>query len=66
VSNTSVNPARSIGAAVVAGGEALTQLWVFLLAPSLGGILAAAVWRLLSDERVVTPAPAAGPHPAVS
>ncbi len=47
VSNTSVNPARSLGAAVFAGGDALAQLWVFILAPTLGGVLAGLLWRVL-------------------
>lgn len=41
--NTSVNPARSLGPAVFVGGWALSQLWVFLVAPAVGAILAAAV-----------------------
>ncbi len=40
VSNTSVNPARSIGPALFAGGDAIAQLWVFILAPLLGGAIA--------------------------
>ncbi len=44
---TSVNPARSFGPAVMAGGDALAQLPVFLIAPLLGGALAAVVYRLL-------------------
>ncbi|KAA3609041.1 MAG: aquaporin Z [Planctomycetota bacterium] len=47
VTNTSVNPARSTGVAVFAGDWALTQLWVFWLAPIVGGILGAAVYRFL-------------------
>ncbi|MBY5163532.1 aquaporin [Salsipaludibacter albus] len=58
VSNTSVNPARSLAAAVFAGGDALAQLWVFILAPVVGGALAAVLWRLLGprvdDDEVVT------------
>lgn len=45
---TSVNPARSIGPAIFAGGEALSQLWIFILAPLCGGALAAGVWKCLS------------------
>lgn len=45
ITGTSVNPARSLGPAVFVGGDALTQLWLFILAPILGGILAAVVWK---------------------
>ncbi len=45
VTNTSVNPARSIGPALFVGGWALKQLWLFILAPLVGSILAAAVYR---------------------
>ncbi|MBM9467021.1 MIP/aquaporin family protein [Nakamurella leprariae] len=44
---TSVNPARSLGPALFEGGTALSQLWVFLLAPLVGGLLAALVHPLL-------------------
>jgi len=47
ITGTSVNPARSLGPAVIVGGAALSQLWLFWVAPILGGLLAAAVWRLL-------------------
>ena len=50
VDNTSVNPARSIGVAVFTGGWALTQLWVFIVFPLIGGALGALVWRLLAGE----------------
>jgi aquaporin Z len=46
VTGTSVNPARSLGPAVVVGGTALSQLWLFWVAPIIGGLLAALVWRL--------------------
>ena len=46
VTGTSVNPARSLGPAVFAGGKALSQLWLFFVAPMLGSILAALLWKL--------------------
>jgi aquaporin Z len=49
ITGTSVNPARSLGPAVVVGGTALSQLWLFWVAPILGGLLAALVWRLLAS-----------------
>ena len=42
---TSVNPARSIGPALFEGGQALTDLWVFIVAPLIGGALAALIWK---------------------
>ncbi|CNE78190.1 aquaporin Z [Yersinia rohdei] len=47
VDNTSVNPARSTGVAIFAGGIALQQLWVFWLAPLVGGALGGAIYRIL-------------------
>jgi len=47
ITGTSVNPARSLGPAVIFGGVALNQLWLFWLAPIIGGLIAAAVWRFL-------------------
>jgi aquaporin Z len=47
VTNTSVNPARSIGPALFVGGDAITQLWLFILAPIVGAILGAAIWLAL-------------------
>jgi aquaporin Z len=44
VSNTSVNPARSIGPALFVGGDALAQLWVFLVAPVVGALIAGATY----------------------
>jgi aquaporin Z len=47
LTGTSVNPARSLGPALIVGGTALSQVWVFLLAPLVGGAIAAAVHRVL-------------------
>lgn len=44
LTGTSVNPARSIGPAIFVGGEALKQLWVFIVAPFIGAALSAVVW----------------------
>lgn len=51
VTNTSVNPARSTGPALIAGGAYLGQLWFFWLAPLAGGVLGAAIHRLLADDK---------------
>ncbi|MFH1297499.1 MAG: aquaporin Z [Bacteroidota bacterium] len=45
VTGTSVNPARSLGPAIFAGGKALAQLWLFFVAPIAGAILAALAWK---------------------
>lgn len=50
VSNTSVNPARSLGVAVYAGDWAVAQVWVFWLAPIAGAILGAAIYRYISSS----------------
>lgn len=50
VTNTSVNPARSTGVAVYAGDWALGQLWLFWLAPIVGALLGAAIYRFLGSE----------------
>jgi aquaporin Z len=47
VTNTSVNPARSTGVAVFVGGWAMAQLWLFWVAPIVGGVLGAAVYRFI-------------------
>jgi aquaporin Z len=47
LTGTSVNPARSIGPALIVGGEALSQLWLFIVAPLIGGFVAAVVYSLL-------------------
>ena len=50
VTNTSVNPARSTGPALFVGGWALQQLWLFWVAPIVGGAVGGLVYRWLSDE----------------
>ncbi|MFA5620708.1 MAG: MIP family channel protein [Weeksellaceae bacterium] len=47
ITGTSVNPARSFGPAIFAGGSAMTQLWLFIVAPLLGAMLAAVVWKAM-------------------
>jgi len=52
ITGTSVNPARSLGPAVFVGGDALAQLWLFVVAPLIGGVIAALIWRYTFEERV--------------
>ncbi len=62
ITNTSVNPARSTGPALLVGGWALAQLWMFWLAPLIGGVLGGVLYRWLSEEpsaQVTGVAPAA-------
>jgi aquaporin Z len=54
IDGTSVNPARSLGPAVIVGGTALGQLWLFWVGPIIGGLLAAGVWRLLNSASQIT------------
>jgi aquaporin Z len=51
ITGLSVNPARSIGPALLVGGTAISQLWLFILAPILGSILSAIVWRYLLERK---------------
>ena len=48
---TSVNPARSFGPALFVGGDALSNVWVFIVAPLIGGILAALVYKFLDAKK---------------
>ncbi|CAH0119702.1 Aquaporin Z 2 [Paenibacillus sp. CECT 9249] len=50
LTGTSVNPARSLGPALLLGGQALSQLWVFLIAPLVGSALAVAVYQWLNSS----------------
>ena len=51
LTGTSVNPARSIGPALFAGGEALKNVWVFILGPMVGGALAVPVWNAIAPKK---------------
>ena len=50
ITGTSVNPARSLGPALIVGGTALSQVWLFIVAPLVGGALAAGLHRVLYPE----------------
>ena len=51
ITGTSVNPARSLGPAILLGGKALEQVWLFILAPLFGSALATVVFRFLKAEK---------------
>ena len=51
ITGTSVNPARSIAPALFEGGAALSQLWLFIVAPLVGALLSALVWKAVSDKQ---------------
>ena len=51
ITGTSVNPARSIAPALFQGGEALSQLWIFIVAPFIGAALAAGVWKTVENSK---------------
>jgi aquaporin Z len=64
LTGTSVNPARSIGPALYVGGAALSQLWLFIVAPLIGGIIAALLGMVFyPGERVPPPEVTAGEEP---
>jgi len=50
LTGTSVNPARSIGPALFSGTEALSQLWLFVMAPLLGGVVAVGLWLVTRSD----------------
>jgi len=47
---TSVNPARSIGPAIFAGGDALANLWIFIVGPFVGALVSAVLWKLVETK----------------
>jgi aquaporin Z len=59
LTGTSVNPARSLGPALVVGGLALSQVWLFIIAPLVGGVVAALLYRFVFSEENAPEAPAA-------
>lgn len=50
VTNTSVNPARSTSQALFAGGWAISQLWLFWVAPILGAVIGASIWKMIGEH----------------
>ncbi|MDH3958098.1 MAG: MIP family channel protein [Actinomycetota bacterium] len=52
LTGTSVNPARSLGPALFEGGTAMSQLWLFILAPLVGAVLGALVWKITRVDSV--------------
>ena len=62
ITGTSVNPARSLGPALVVGGVALSQVWLFIVAPLIGGAIAAGLHRVFYQVE----APVAEPAPSLS
>jgi aquaporin Z len=59
ITGTSVNPARSLGPALLVWGDAIKQVWLFLIAPVLGAIVAALIWKLFFDSASEEAPPAA-------
>lgn len=59
ITNTSVNPARSIGPALFVGGWALQQLWLFIIAPLIGAFVAAVVYQVIRIPDIIVPVPKA-------
>jgi aquaporin Z len=57
ITGTSVNPARSLGPALIVGGTALSQVWLFIVAPLVGGIVAAGLHWLVYPRPRPEPAP---------
>lgn len=64
LTGTSVNPARALGPALIVGGDALSQVWLFIVAPLVGGIVAALVWLVLIAPPEPEPAVAGQVEPS--
>lgn len=65
LTGTSVNPARSLGPAILAGGSAVSDLWVFIVGPFIGAAIAAFVYKWM-EESVVVEKPVVAKAPAAS
>ena len=65
LTGTSVNPARSLGPAILAGGSAVSELWVFIVGPFIGAAIAAFVYKWM-EESVVVEKPVIAKAPAAS
>ena len=65
LTGTSVNPARSIGPAILAGGSAVSDLWVFIVGPFIGAAIAAFVYKWM-EESIEAEKPIVAKAPAVS
>ena len=63
LTGTSVNPARSLGPALVVGGTALSQVWLFLAAPAVGAVVAAGLHWLIYPEPAPAPVETLSPNP---
>jgi aquaporin Z len=63
ITGTSVNPARSLGPALIVGGTALSQVWLFIVAPLVGGILAAILHVLVYPQQAPDPVETLDPAP---
>jgi aquaporin Z len=53
ITNASINPSRIIGPAIYGGGWALSQLWLFLIAPLVGGVLAALIYKMVENRKLM-------------
>ncbi|MCF8531140.1 MAG: aquaporin, partial [Candidatus Nanopelagicales bacterium] len=60
LTGTSVNPARSFGPALFQGGEAMSQVWLFILAPLVGAVIAVIVWKVTRTDSEMPESQVAG------
>jgi aquaporin Z len=60
LTGTSVNPARSLGPALFEGGTALSQVWLFIVAPLVGALIALVLWKITRKDEAMPEAQVAG------